>query len=659
MILMVMAATVCPAQPSAPAEVEPEDWSPWQWEAEFQVVREGGVRLEIPPRLLEVSRRDLGDLRILSPADREVPYVLESPPEGGREWREAAEIKATMAEKETRIEVRHTVGEGEPDRIEAVALVSPAKEFLKSVTIEGRGGDVGWQGLATREPVFRQTDGAERLRIPIPAGPWEEFRIVVDDSRSEPVPFTGVRFEISGIQPETVAQAARLDQVVEKPGETRITLDLGARNLNLSAIRFDISDAVFSRPLELSYAVPTPDGEDRMERIAAGVIYRVAGSEGKSTEDLSLAIQRRIPTRQIVAVFRNGDSPPLAIRGAHVAAFPTRVVFHASQPGRWRVITDKPGAKAPDYDLKPLETSLTASGGSPVQVRAVRKKADYQPSEPLPGLDIAGAGINLDDWARRRPLDARPGVLRIELDDSVLAISRSDLGDLRLVQQGRQIPYLISPATVRREVKTTLNPLPSSPQRPSLGRWEVRLPVDGLPAHSLTARSSSPLFTRKFVASVERKDTLGNRWRQDVGSAEWVKSAEKDSSLVILFNGERLPAELVLETDHGDNPPIVLDEVVVRYDAPVLVAKVTDSSPVFLCYGNPKATTPQYDLRLVRDELLAAPPEPASLGEEEILKPDPGDGPAMDAGSPWLWLALGGVVAALLTIVAKLLPRQS
>jgi hypothetical protein len=64
-------------------------------------------------------------------------------------------------------------------------------------------------------------------------------------------------------------------------------------------------------------------------------------------------------------------------------------------------------------------------------------------------------------------------------------------------------------------------------------------------------------------------------------------------------------------------------------------------------------------LRLVRDELLAAPPEPASLGEEEILKPDPGDGPAMDAGSPWLWLALGGVVVALLTIVAKLLPRQS
>jgi ABC-type phosphate transport system auxiliary subunit len=31
----------------------------------------------------------------------------------------------------------------------------------------------------------------------------------------------------------------------------------------------------------------------------------------------------------------------------------------------------------------------------------------------------------------------------------------------------------------------------------------------------------------------------------------------------------------------------------------------------------------------------------------------------MDAGSPWLWLALGGVVVALLTIVAKLLPRQS
>jgi hypothetical protein len=29
-----------------------------------------------------------------------------------------------------------------------------------------------------------------------------------------------------------------------------------------------------------------------------------------------------------------------------------------------------------------------------------------------------------------------------------------------------------------------------------------------------------------------------------------------------------------------------------------------------------------------------------------------------DAGSPWLWVALAGVVAVLLVIVAKLLPSQ-
>jgi ABC-type phosphate transport system auxiliary subunit len=31
----------------------------------------------------------------------------------------------------------------------------------------------------------------------------------------------------------------------------------------------------------------------------------------------------------------------------------------------------------------------------------------------------------------------------------------------------------------------------------------------------------------------------------------------------------------------------------------------------------------------------------------------------VDAGSPWLWLALGGVVVVLLGIVAKLLPRAA
>lgn len=114
-----------------------------------------------------------------------------------------------------------------------------------------------------------------------------------------------------------------------------------------------------------------------------------------------------------------------------------------------------------------------------------------------------------------------------------------------------------------------------------------------------------------------------------------------------------------LQTDHGDNPPIPVENPHVRYSAPAIVAKLTDDAPLFLVYGNPKATAPQYDLRLVRNELMAAEPQPASLREEEILGPDRRGKMAVDTGSPWLWLALGGVVVALLVVVAKLLPQPA
>jgi hypothetical protein len=68
---------------------------------------------------------------------------------------------------------------------------------------------------------------------------------------------------------------------------------------------------------------------------------------------------------------------------------------------------------------------------------------------------------------------------------------------------------------------------------------------------------------------------------------------------------------------------------------------------------------PQSDLRLVRSALLAADQHAAALGAEEPLKPDSKTKRGVDAGSPWLWLALGGVVVVLLVIVARLLPRPA
>ncbi|MBC8126526.1 MAG: hypothetical protein H8M99_05200 [Gloeobacteraceae cyanobacterium ES-bin-144] len=111
-----------------------------------------------------------------------------------------------------------------------------------------------------------------------------------------------------------------------------------------------------------------------------------------------------------------------------------------------------------------------------------------------------------------------------------------------------------------------------------------------------------------------------------------------------------------METDHGDNPPIAVDLTHVSYAAPVMIAKLSEDTPLYLVYGNYGAKAPRYDLQLVQKELMAAEPQSASLNQEEVLGPKKREKMALDAGSPWLWLALGGVVIALLVVVAKLLP---
>jgi hypothetical protein len=167
------------------------------------------------------------------------------------------------------------------------------------------------------------------------------------------------------------------------------------------------------------------------------------------------------------------------------------------------------------------------------------------------------------------------------------------------------------------------------------------------------------MFSRRLVALIERRDEFGNVRTETAGGSDWAKSGGVDTPLVIRLGGARMPRTMILETDHGDNPPISLDEVVLRYAAPSITAKLTGSAPLFLYYGNPRANAPQYDLRLVRGELMAAEQQLSVLGEEEILKPDAPDTRGVDAGSPWLWLALGGVVVALMAIVARLLPKPA
>lgn len=633
----------------------------WQWMAPFQVEQPGMVRLEIPPSVLDASRPDLGDLRILprdqeTPYSKETPYLMDLPVHRGDTVQVATGFKVSLSDRTTLIEVSADI----TAPIEAVDLTSPAKEFLKSVSIEAitTGGE--WRPLISNTVIFRQPDGAERVRIPLPAGKWEGLRIKVDDDRSQPVPFTGVRLITASEKPVTFVGPISISTREDLSNETRLTLDLGARNLDVAELHFEITDAVFSRACTLGFDTSTPDGETRMERIPGGTLYRVQNDHAALTESLVIPVHRRIQSRYLIVTIHNGDSPALAVTRIKAGYYPTILAFHAAEAGDWKLITGNPKEKQPQYDLSQLRGMMGEATGKPITPSALRKDPGFEPLPILPRATALGIAIDLTEWARSRVVHSpSSGVIGIELDARVLAGCRSDLGDLRLVQNGRQIPYLIRSGTVMRDLKPSVISVKDDPKRPAVSRWEITLPIENLPIVELTARSSARLFTRRFVVAVERKDPLGNVSTEIAGTADWTRSGEDEAPLAVNLRGQRMPGVFSLETDHGDNPPIPVNDVAVRFAAPSITAELADGAPLFLCYGNPKASPPQYDLGLARKELLAADQQATVLSDEEILQPHTEELQSTDAGSPWLWLALGGVVVALLVVVAKLLPKPA
>jgi hypothetical protein len=635
----------------------------WRWEQVFQVPEAGVVRLDVPPGTLDVAQASLADLRVLAPDGVETPRLVDNPAPVMPERLEAEGTEIRLIESGPNVEaatqLEFGTGTGQP--VEAVTLRSPAREFIKSATIEGTADGDNWQVIAAREVVFRQASGPERMTVPLPAKPWKKLKVTLSDARSRPIPLTGAGIAVAVTRQVTAVPAAVKVVDNSAAGNTStLRLDLGAANLHLREVRLKVEDPVFSRRCTLR--VGAEGGKaSAAPPVGGGMIYRVVGEGGDSTGLLSLPVNRRIPTRLLVLVIENGDSPPLTISGMEADRYPTTLEFHAAKPGAWLLVAGNPQAAEPAYDLGPLRAALASAPGQRLVPGGLRPREGYRPPVALPGVDPAGAEIDLSEWTRRSAVRIPgTGVVAIEVKAAQLAASRTDHADFRLVQNGRQLPYLIEPRKVERRLPCGIEDLGPDPKRRTVSCWRFTQPVAGLPADQLVLSSPMQVFTRTMTLVVRKLDTSRPYDGGWMTSGVWTRTPGNEADFRLDLGDTRLPGEWRMETDNGDNPAIGISGAEVVYHAPVIVAKLVSADPLHLYYGNPRAVPPEYDLGLVRAELSAATKQQAELlGDEPFRgeKSRPAWLPA--AGSPWLWGALALVVVVLLVVVAKLLPKAA
>lgn len=630
------------------------DFSAWQYTQPMPVTATGLNRMDLPPATLNVAQPRLEDLRVISPTDGETPLIIDWPELQLQRLVEPRQFGMRLGDGVTELDIAI----GTIELIRAIHLRPAAARFIKAVRIESSADGTNWKNLATTNSViFREPGDMESVVIKLNPQSHSNLRVVIDDKISPPIAFSGARLELGASNPDETPLTTAISKREELKGRTRLTLDLGGRNVFIATVRLFASDPVFSR--RAAVLLPTDDSnDDKSMSIASSTIFRIALGD-QASSSLEIPIHRSITSSKLIIDIDNGDSPPLKIDAIETTQHPVRVLFHASDTGNWRLISGNALATAPRYDIAAIK-QLNSATASPVIVGAIRENKLFAKPTALPDIDAKGVSIDLARCRYRKPVTTpTTGVISIPLDPEVLSHSQSSLHDLRLVQDGKQIPFITDIASGPQMpfVEPTIALTPD-PKRPTTTRWTITMPFDSLPSNQLTCVSPTALFERHLSASATVKDSYGNDSRLHLGSAHWShKPGDPSNEFSLRMEQDRVPLTFTIETDNGDNPPIELTRFRIHHPTVRLIAKLTDTAPLYLYYGNDRASRPEYDLRLVQAELASAPKENATLGSEEKLIASRDPERASSAGSPWLWLALALVVGVLLWVVAKMLPK--
>jgi hypothetical protein len=632
----------------------PDDWRYFQ---QVEVAQPGLVKLSLPPDTINAGRPGLEDLRLLDPSGREAPYLLERPGRAEKIERRVRKFSLSLTPQATIINL--VTGLTQP--ITGITLETSAPRFIKAVQIEGSANQQDWQVIATGQPVFRQPGGPAELHLKTPPAVWPFLRLTVDDQRAEPVTFTGAAIQVAARPAPAEPLPAAILSRQENERQTRLTLDLGAAHLTLAAVSLETPEPLFMRRVTAAIR-GVAENEVGEFPLSSGAIYRVAVAGAQAASRLTLPLEAQVNSRELLLLIDNQDNPPLQITSVVFLRRPVYVIFHVPQPGVYTFLVGNPRGPAPRYDLTPLASSLQEAMVSPLTLTPLAANPAFRPTEALPEIQDLGTALDLKEFKYRKLVRlTEAGVTRLDLDLETMAGADSRYSDLRLVREGQQRPYLLERTSLTGkltpEVKAFLDP-----QKPRLSRWHLKLPHARLPLSVLTCTAGAPLFKREVFLYEEPSNPRGEKYHRPLARATWVRrTADAPNPLEMKLYQTPLTDLLILETDNGDNPPIKLENFQLSYRVTRMLFKAPLTPETYLYYGHPQMGFPRYDLELMAAQLLVTPKTVAALGPQERVQPAGWGGLAdmSRTGSVLFWAALGLVVAVLLIVVARLLPKKS
>lgn len=620
----------------------------WRTVQDLVVDRPGPVRVPLPAETLDAARPGLEDLRVLGPDGKEVPWTLEPAERPPGPVLRPAQVRTLLHPESTEILI--VTGSDAP--VAAIDVGVASRDFIKAARVEESDDGRTWTGVREEELLFRTPEGSARTSLDLPPRPRAHLRVMLDDRRSLPVPVTGITIRgASPPAPQTEPLEVEMTERREMPGETRFLLRFTGRHARLAGVSVETPDPVFTRRVELSQATA-----ERREVLSDSILYRKPFDGRPPAEQLSLLCNSILTGREAVLLVHNGDSPPLRVERIRARARPVRLTFAALDRGLFHVLAGNREATLPSYDVASLgepAVARTVAAPGPIRVNPA-----WQPAEPLPGVPSSGALLDVSAWRFRKEVTLGPGDLHeLELGPDILSAAEPSERDLRLVRDGRQVPYIRDDPPRLRTLEVSAAKTESRPGS-TRSRWFLQLPHPRLPVRRISCDIEETFF-RRSVLLVEESSEEGIRGSVVLGESVWSRiPGETSGRLEIELGAAPRSRRILLEIEDGDNPPLTPSAFRAHYAAPRILFKTSPGPGLFLYYGNRGVATPQYDLSMLSSALAMAERMPAAVGPEIPLKGSRASEDSADRwGTPVLWIVLGVLVLVLIAIIVRLFPH--
>ena len=347
-----------------------------------------------------------------------------------------------------------------------------------------------------------------------------------------------------------------------------------------------------------------------------------------------------------------GEYAPPVPRSMRLRYVPRHFVFKAAQAGTyafWYGALGRAGRPAALAELPAMpETCADGALGT--------ESEQPLPDLPAPSLAMGAAlpkGPFAGHWAVKAPA-AKPGALtKLSLPPALYSVAREDLGDIRLGNSDRQVPYVLWSPPEGVEVVSLKHTTPKPSTETGKSQIEFELEDADLPLVSLELSAPAAPFSRDVTLQCLRPRSTEEGGRTPlwatVDGATWSCPGASDAPARLSLHVGRLSGtKLRVTFTDGDNAPLPFVDAVLWRRGHALVFPWPDGGGVELLAGAADITAPRYDLAALSEDIIQRPAVPADVSSPDVHAAGGATNPNMK------WILLVGLILAGIVLVAIL-----